>query len=183
MSSGSFRSVREVPIPEGLTEVQRCEYLACRDAIVQLESEWISVDDGTNPDFLASLALINEEKAQCDVRADERLRLQLEAVEVEAERERNRIAREKSNAAEHIRDRIMLCYFQRYQAICSQIRESMSETGDDFDAFIANHAIEFPPMPPDLVVPQTPEEDPIAIPAEESERDIHGILAQEVPSE
>jgi hypothetical protein len=175
----TFRSIAEVPIPPDLSDLDRIEYLTCRDALAQLEWEWLGIETGENPDLRACLAIIDEAKANRNQLADERLALRIETINAQVAQELQRIAVESEEAKNLLRDRIFRGYFQSYQEICEKLKELMPMVGMDFDAFLEGHAIEFPPLPPDTQMKtrlQVPAEVPVQVSAEDCERDLRAIL-------
>jgi hypothetical protein len=173
-----YESVRDIPIPDNLTELERGEYLACQEALGALEAEWRQLSAGDNVDLKACLDVLEEDKENRRQQAKERLRLRLEILEKQVEREQSRIADETEKARKVLFERIVRSYAHAYQNICTQLKELMGHAGQDFNAFIAANGIEFPQMPPDTQMKtrlQQPEEANIRLSAQDCKRDLRMI--------
>jgi hypothetical protein len=180
MSTRRYETVRAVPIPPNLSDVKRAEYLACREALFQLELEWLAVDNDDHPDFRACASLIEETKANRNQQADERLKLRLEAIALHAQRERERIAAEDKEAKALAKDRLLRAYAHSYQEICDQLKDAMARTGHDFAAFMATHAITFPRLPSDTQMRtrgQQSEAIPLQLSEDDCASDLNALMA------
>ena len=171
----------DIPIPEGLSEVERAEFLAYKSALIEYENEFNQLFEGKNPEHQTCLAIINEIKEKRIAQADERLKMKLEIIDKQREREKDKINQERIEYNKQLFERILRSYYQAYQSITAQLKELL---GKDYPQFIAEHLIEFPTIPSETQMRtrmEQSEEAKVKISPSEAENDyrrIQQILAE-----
>jgi hypothetical protein len=57
-----------------------------------------------------------------------------------------RIAKEQEDVQQVLKEQILWAFFEEYQDICRQLKEVLPELGQNYETFLAEHGIEFPPL-------------------------------------
>ena len=170
------QSIRDIPLPPGLSEIEKAEFIAYQESMAELEDEWEALKAGENSDQKDCVALLEEIREKRKQQADERLRLRLEVIDKQVERERKRIEDEHEEAKKALFERIIKAYAQSYNAITAQLKETMSK--DDYNAFISANGIDFPIISNESQIKtrmQQPEEPKIRLSTQEAAQDL-GII-------
>jgi len=169
-----YQSVRDIPIPDNLSHIERAEYTAYLNTLADLEDEWNKLQNGENEDQLTCISMIEEMKNRRIDQSNERLKLKLEIIEKQYEREREKILADKEEYQKQLFDRLLKAYYQSYNNISSQLKDLM---GKDHIEFLAQHQISFPQFTESTMrtrVQQPEEVRPKLTPAE-CEADIRAI--------
>jgi hypothetical protein len=95
-----YESVRDIPIPESSTDLERGEYLACREAFAQLKAELFQFGESENPDLNPCLQFPKDPNKKRKQQALDRFQLRQEALKRHFEREPEKIAEENEDAEE-----------------------------------------------------------------------------------
>ena len=86
-----MKRIADIPLPTGLTDVQKAEYIAFQDAMTEIENEWQQLSEGKNPDQERCIQLVNEIRDKRYAQAEERLKIRLEVINHQVEKETARI--------------------------------------------------------------------------------------------
>ena len=173
-----MKRIAEIPLPEGLSEVQRAEYIAFQDAMTDIENEWEQLSQGTNPDQRSCIELVNEIKEKRYAQAEERLKIRLEVIEHQVQKETEKIQSDLEEYTKNLFERLMKAYIQSYQAITGQLKEMMGQK--EFNQYIQNHSISFPSVPSEGQMrtrTQQPDEAKPKLSTSDCEKDIRHIQA------
>lgn len=171
----SVESVKDIPIPEGLSPIELSEFNAYKIALCNLEEEWIQLQNGENDDQKTCISVIQEIKEKRTKQANERLNLRREIIEKQTERERERIEQEKDEYKRILFDRLIRSYHQAYQTITVQLKDLM---GKEYGQFIAMNGIDWPNMPSESAMRtrmQPPDEVKIRLSPPEVDADVRRI--------
>lgn len=168
-------SVRDVVTPEDLSESQRAEFNILAKALLNLENKWLGLRQEKNQDQMEYAAIFDREFdvgiRQCEVIEE----LDLESIEKEYKEQEERIRKEFADDQKNLFKRIIRGYQQSCQSILPRLKELM---GPDFEAWHAEHEIEFPQCPldknQDRKGPQ-PEEPKIAFSPHETDKQVKEI--------
>ena len=174
-----YSSVSEIPSPENLTELQKIEFTAFRDSLSALENEWNALEDNNNPHQKECIKLLNEIRDNRKQQALEHLNLRLQVIEQQVKRDTERINLENEILTQTFYDRIMRAYYAQYQNLIGQLHGLMNE--EDFNSFIRENEIQFPPFPDDNTMKtrlQESENLKIRISPQEIENDLHIIQSK-----
>jgi hypothetical protein len=144
MVDAPFYSVRDIVLPEGLTELERAEYSAFQEALALLETQWLQLETGENRELQACLAVLQERTAKRKEEARERMRLRIEVIHRQVQLEMERIDIENQEARKALFDRMVREYSQSYQEVTSQLRELGARPLPSL-----SHAIDFPQLAAD----------------------------------
>ncbi|KAH0793650.1 hypothetical protein GPJ56_002371 [Histomonas meleagridis] len=172
----SFQSVADVPMPDGLDELQQAEFAAFQEALVHMEQELNQLETNENPDQLACLQVLNEIKEERIRQADERLKFKIEVIDRHVQNEKERIEKESEEAEKLLFDRLVRAYKVAYQESVDKLKELMDPVS--FNSFMSENTIEFPEIPSDAQIKtrlQQPNENKIKLSPEEIENDLKKI--------
>ncbi|EAY07481.1 hypothetical protein TVAG_499690 [Trichomonas vaginalis G3] len=173
--TNSFKSVSEIPVPDNLSDLERIEFNAYKQALVELEQEWLQLKNGENPDQKACQTYINDIKTKRIQQAQDRLNLRKEIIEKQAAKEKERILQQQEDYKKLLFERIIKSYHQSYNTVTSQLKELMDK---DYGQFIAQNGITFPDIHNEQQVRtrmSQPEEPKIRLSSAESEQDVRLI--------
>jgi hypothetical protein len=123
MADKMFYSVRDIVLPDDLTELERAEYCAFQEALALLETQWLQLETGENRELQACLAVLQERTAKRKEEARERMRLRIEVIDRQVQLELERIDIENQEARKAVFDGLVREYFQSYQDITAQLKE------------------------------------------------------------
>lgn len=179
MSEPKKHSIRDIPIPDNLSTVEKAEYTAYQEAMGELEDEWEALQKGENINQKECIALLEQIKEKRRQQADERMKLRLEVIDKQVEREKERINQEHEEACKALFERIVRAYRDSYNMLVSQLKEIMPK--DEYSAFISQHSIEFPTISNESQfktrMPQL-EEPKNRVNAQEAEQDLRFIQSK-----
>lgn len=170
-----MKRIAEIPIPENLSEVQKAEYIAFRDAMTDIENEWEALENGTNPDQKSCIDLVKDTKKKRHAQAEERLKIRLEVIEEQMKRESERIKTDLDDYRKLLFERLMRAYYQSYQTITGHLKELL---GKEYQQFITAHPIDFPTVPSEGQMKtrtQQPDEGKPRLSSVDVEKDVHQI--------
>jgi hypothetical protein len=173
-----YESVRDIPIPENLTDVERGEYLACREAFAQLEAEWFQLGESENPDQNACLQFLKDANEKRKQQALDRFQLRKEVLEKHLEHETENIPDEGEDAKKNLFEQTIRGYYHSYMKICRELKNLMTQAGQDYESYIAVNGIEFPQVSADPHLKtrlQQPEEAGVRLSLQDCERDLQKI--------
>jgi hypothetical protein len=173
-----FASVMDIPLPEGLTDLQRIEFQAFKESLGQLESEWRQTSSGENEDVKTCFTLLDEIAEKRKSAAKQRLDLRLEVIEKQVERQRDKIRLESEEYKRMLFERLVSSYSKSYKNITGQLKDLMGKVWMDYDTWIAQNGIEFPQIPAESQMKtrtQQPEETKLRLSAEECESDLRQL--------
>ena len=172
------KSISEIPLPEGLSDVQKAEFIAFQDAMTDIENEWKQLSEGTNPDQQRCIQLVDEIKQKRYDQAQERLKIRLEVIENQVQKETRKIESDLEDYKEKLFERVMKAYQHSAQAISSQLKDQMGTK--EFNQFIQSHSIEFPSFPSEGQMrtrTQQPDEAKPKLSTSDIEKDVRRIQA------
>lgn len=136
-----FQSVRDIPIPDDLSEIEHAEFVAFQESLAALEEEWLKIQSGENEDQQMCVQVLEKRTAKRKQEAKSRLDLRLEVIEKQVEKETDRIEQESQVAERNLWKRLYRAYAQSYSTITNQLKELMGK--ESFQAYIADKTIEF----------------------------------------
>ena len=139
--NNNFENIKDIPIPNDLSSIEKIEFQAFQSSLIDLEEEWIKLKNNENTDQLTCLNLIKEIKEKRIEQANERKLLRIEIIEKQYQKEKERIEQEKEEYKKILFDRIVKSYYQSYLNVTSQLKELL---GKDYNQFISNYPIEWP---------------------------------------
>ena len=139
------KRIADIPLPDGLSEVQKAEFIAFQDAMTEIENEWEQLSNGTNPDQERCIQLVNEIKEKRYAQAKERLDIRLEVIENQVRKETEKIEADLEEYKEKLFERVMKAYQHSSLAISAQLKEQMGTK--EFNQYMQTHSIDFPSFP------------------------------------
>lgn len=165
-------NIEDIPIPEELTEVQKAEYTAYKNAMIQLEKEWELLQENQNLDQKACYAIIDDAFNRKNEKIKEKFEIRQDIINKQHRNETEKVEKEFKAAKETLYDRLILAYSQSDQNITTQLRDLK---GKDYTG---ENSIEFPPIQSDpqmMTRTKQPEELKFRLPTSDCERDIRKI--------
>ena len=168
-------SISDIEIPQELSKVQRSEYLAYKEAMLELEDEWHKLLAGENIDQKSCIAIITDQRDRSAKKIEERLAIRRDIIQKQYQKEVERVDKEFEAAKSTLYDKLVRAYSQSDQNITAQLKDFK---GKDFAAYIAENQIDFPQMPPDtqmMTRTKQPEEVKIRLTNQECEKELRKI--------
>jgi hypothetical protein len=174
MDSLASSSVRDIPLPPDLTDLQRAEFSSFQEGIAILETEWRGLSTGENPDLQTCVAHLDEITAKRKAQAEERYRLRLEVIDRQVEAETERIKQDSEQAKAILFQRLARAYSNSFHTLLGQLKD----LGGNWEAY-AERGIDLPQVADGQarLRMQQPEEIKIRVTEEVSERDLRSVQA------
>lgn len=174
-----YSTVREIPLPEDLSELQKIEFEAFQSSLGTLEDEWNSLEDNNNPHQKECIKILDENRENRKQEALERLNLRLAVINQQVDISTDRVDVDTQNAKQMFYDRIMRAYYASYQNLLSQLQNLMSE--EEYSNYIQDNSIDFPAFPDDNTMKTRMQESEalkIRISPQEIEHDLRKIQSR-----
>ena len=134
-------SVRDIQTPNDWNPIQKAEFKAYKSALIEIEQEYIQLQNGENIDQKQCIAHLEEIRDKRKSQAKQRLEARIENIEKQYQREQEKIEYEREEYKKLLFDRLIRSYSQSYHTICSQLKDVM---GKDYAQYIATKGLNFP---------------------------------------
>lgn len=164
--------IKTIPLPDGLSEIQKVEFEIFQEAVSQLELEVQQMATNESIDRRAVIGLLDETRAKRLAHANDRLQQRKAIIEHQTKSEKDQIEKEFKEASDALRQRMERAYYQTHVTLQNQLKESL---GAEYSAFIASNTVSIPPNPPDPQLQtrlQIPEDPVVRISQSDADRDL-----------
>ena len=170
----SHVSISTIPLPDGLSPVQRTEYSVFQSAMAEIEAEVARLQSGEGPKEGEVLKVLGEMRDKRKTQADERCRARLDIIGREVELQKDEIEKDFELAKERLYKRLVKALAKCDKGIMAELREVM---GPDFREFEAQAKIRFPTQLETVFRPtyRAFEPKPLTLPVEEVVKDITSL--------
>lgn len=138
-----FLPISQIPLPDGLTPVQKIEYSIFQEAMSEVEAEIAGLDDRDDADQESIVGALNVLRDKQRVQADEVRRIRLEVVEKELEAAKEDVEKEFRAAQERLYKRLVETLYVADLEIMGELQQLL---GDEYPAFAERSGIGFPVM-------------------------------------
>ncbi|KAK8892364.1 hypothetical protein M9Y10_029590 [Tritrichomonas musculus] len=167
-----MKKIEDIPIPDNLTEIQKAEFTAYKEAMIQIEKEWEQLENNENNDQKACNAIIQDLHDRKKKKIAEKLSTRQDIIQKQHQKEKDKIEKEFKAAKTTLNDRLVRAYYSSYQNIIGQLKDLK---GKDYSV---DNSIDFPPIQSDpqmLTRMKQPEEPNFRLSSQDCEKDLRKI--------
>ena len=177
-----FLPISQIPLPDGLTPIQKIEYSIFQEAISEVEAELAGMGGRDDADQESIVGALNVLRDKQRAQADEVRRVRLEVVEKELEAAKEDVEKDFKAAQERLYKRLVETLYVADLEIMGELQQLL---GDEYPAFAERSGIGFPVMDgtQNRQAEKRPADAPVTLSKEEVQRDRMRIAGVGAPQD